>query len=288
MSIFSEILEGKIKGEVIYRDKFCFVILTIQPASPGHLLIIPIDQIDHFDDVEDEVYSHLFLVAKKFSKILKEIYGKKRIRLIIDGFGVAHTHIHLIPVNQGFEEDVQDIIEGRAKKELSFATDDELAIEALKIREHLNKEKDNNVKANKNTDIVKVFCDGGSRGNPGPAASGAVILNSSDEVMLSLNKFIGISTNNQAEYLSVILAIENLDKFNPKTIDFYLDSLLVVQQLNGNYKVKSEELLKHYQFIKEWQKTMNNKNVKVSFTHVLRAKNKLADEQVNISLDNNT
>jgi diadenosine tetraphosphate (Ap4A) HIT family hydrolase len=134
MSIFNDILEGSIKGEIVYRDKECFVILTVQPASPGHILIIPIAEIDHFDDLDDKLYCHIFLLAKKFSKVLKSIYNKKRVRLVIDGFGVAHAHIHLIPVDQGVEEDIQDIVNGKMDKELRFATAEELAIEAERIR----------------------------------------------------------------------------------------------------------------------------------------------------------
>lgn len=138
-SIFTKIYQGEIPGEIVFKDEYCFVLLTNQPAHPGHLLVIPINEVDHFDDADDQELAHLMKVAKQMAKILKSIYHQPRVRLIIDGFGVPHVHLHLIPVEKGFEEMVSEICSGTRKLNLEIASEEELRIEADKIRNALQK-----------------------------------------------------------------------------------------------------------------------------------------------------
>jgi len=127
---------------------------------------------------------------------------------------------------------------------------------------------------------IKIFCDGGSRGNPGPSAAGVVFLSTKDEVLGEFNEYFGHQTNNYAEYSAVLLALRNLGEYKEENIEFYLDSQLVVRQLNGEYKVKNANIKPLFLEIKE-----NIIGLNVTFTHVYREDNKLADEQVNICLD---
>lgn len=129
--------------------------------------------------------------------------------------------------------------------------------------------------------LIKVFCDGGSRGNPGPAASGVVFLDEHDDIIAEFNKYIGINTNNQAEYQAVVLATEKLANYQFEKVKFYLDSELIVKQLNGIYRIKNLDLKPHYQMIKAWL----TKHPTTTIEHVRREFNKLADAQVNICLD---
>ena len=131
---------------------------------------------------------------------------------------------------------------------------------------------------------ISVYCDGGSRGNPGPAASAFVVIEKGD-VIISKSFYLGKTTNNVAEYTAVYKALLWLSNSSYKNYStaFYLDSELVVNQLNGNYKVKSENLKPI--FIKS--KRLFNKLPKVTFVSVPRDKNKLADHLVNVSLDEN-
>ncbi len=130
---------------------------------------------------------------------------------------------------------------------------------------------------------IKIFCDGGSRGNPGPAAAGVVFLTSDNKLIAEYNEYLGIQTNNFAEYRAVTLALDNLGEYKKCKIEFYLDSMLVVKQLNGEYKVKNANIKPLYQDI-----VGKLAGLEVSFTHVYREDNKLADEQVNICLDSHT
>ena len=128
---------------------------------------------------------------------------------------------------------------------------------------------------------VKVFADGGSRGNPGPSASGFVILDMEDTVLVDKGVYLGVTTNNQAEYTSLKLALEECVKMGVRTAHVYMDSLLVVNQMKGIYKIKNRELMPVYDAIKE----LVDRFEEVDFDHVPREFNKLADAAVNRALD---
>lgn len=125
-------------------------------------------------------------------------------------------------------------------------------------------------------DKVIVFCDGGSRGNPGPAALGVVIKTTKGEIIEEIGEYLGEQTNNYAEYSAVITALNKLREMKVKSADFYLDSELAVRQLNGIYKVKSEGLKVLHSKVLEAIGEMN-----ITFTHVYREDNTEADAMVN-------
>lgn len=127
------------------------------------------------------------------------------------------------------------------------------------------------------TDHVIVYSDGGSRGNPGPSASGFVVLNRNLDVLHQGGVYLGITTNNQAEYHGVRLGLEKALEMGARTVDFRIDSLLVVNQLNGTYKIKNRELWP----INERVVDLISQFEKVTFSHVRREFNQLADGMVN-------
>lgn len=129
-----------------------------------------------------------------------------------------------------------------------------------------------------------VYSDGGSRGNPGPSASGFVVMNEREEVLHQGGAYLGITTNNQAEYHGVRLGLEKALEMGAKTVDFRMDSLLVTNQLNGVYKIKNHELWPIYERIKELVGHFES----VKFSHVRREFNRLADGMVNKILDAHT
>lgn len=136
------------------------------------------------------------------------------------------------------------------------------------------------------TELI-IYCDGGSRGNPGPAAS-AFVATSNNQVVFKKSLYLGIETNNYAEYQAVLMAVEwivsQLEILNSKfQILINLDSQLVQRQLTGVYKIKNERLKiiadKILKLIKE-----NNLDIKIVWNY--REKNSLADKLVNVELDN--
>jgi len=136
--------------------------------------------------------------------------------------------------------------------------------------------------ANKTSDdAVTIYSDGGSRGNPGPSAAGYVVLNSAQEVIAEGGEYLGITTNNQAEYQGVRLGLERAIELGYKKVDFKIDSMLVVNQMKGLYKIKNRELWP----INERIRTLMAQFDRVTFTHVNRQFNQLADGMVNKTLD---
>ena len=132
----------------------------------------------------------------------------------------------------------------------------------------------------KNLKLV-MFADGGSRGNPGPAATGVVIKTSKGKILTEYGEYIGETTNNQAEYQAVLSGIRRARELGAEELDVFLDSELIVKQMNGEYRVKNKELARIY--LKVHNELIFLK--KVRFTHVRREKNKQAYAQVNIALD---
>ncbi|MEO7905075.1 MAG: reverse transcriptase-like protein [Candidatus Saccharimonadales bacterium] len=126
-----------------------------------------------------------------------------------------------------------------------------------------------------------VYSDGGSRGNPGPSAAGFVVMDSDGHVRHEGGEYLGITTNNQAEYHGVRLGLECALSLGVKSVDFRIDSLLVVNQMNGIYKIKNRELWPIHERIRE----LVGRFDKVTFSHVKREFNQLADGMVNKILD---
>lgn len=128
---------------------------------------------------------------------------------------------------------------------------------------------------------AKLFSDGGSRGNPGPSAIAFVICKMDDSVVEKSGEYIGITTNNQAEYQAVKAGLTKAHELRVKKLIVNLDSELVVKQLNGQYKIKNQALLPHFNHAKR----LAAKFDEIIFQHVPRVLNAMADKEVNRILD---
>lgn len=125
-----------------------------------------------------------------------------------------------------------------------------------------------------------IYCDGASRSNPGEASFG-VSINLNNKEVDTLKEYIGIATNNVAEYRGLIAALEYCVKNNINDVEIYLDSLLVVQQVNKEFKVKSKKLGDLYSY----SLTLIEKIKNINVIHIRREYNKRADELANEALD---
>lgn len=103
--IFCKIVNGEIPTVKVWEDKKYLAFLDMNPINPGHTLVLPKKHTDYLFDLNDEEYFKLMLTAKKIAKMLKEKLGPKRIGMLIEGFGVPHVHIHLVPIDHGGEID---------------------------------------------------------------------------------------------------------------------------------------------------------------------------------------
>ncbi|AOS97651.1 HIT-like protein [Microbulbifer aggregans] len=124
-SVFTQIINGELPGHFIWRDDRAVAIMTISPIKPGHCLVIPVEEINHWDDVPEDLSAHLMHVAQRVAKGLKAVYSPQRVGVMVAGLEVPHTHIHLIPV-----EELSDFDFSKQKP----AGAEELAGEAAKVR----------------------------------------------------------------------------------------------------------------------------------------------------------
>ena len=134
---------------------------------------------------------------------------------------------------------------------------------------------------------LEIYSDGGARGNPGPGASAFVVFDNKKQVF-EKSKYLGITTNNIAEYFAVLLAIfwlsKNVVDLQTGKVKFFMDSELVVKQLSGKYKIKNQKLKAIYEKIIN---LVNTNGMLVDFNHIPRNKNKKADSLVNKEIDEN-
>lgn len=157
--------------------------------------------------------------------------------------------------------------------------DEKLAAEIDDVYEHMKEAE--GTKPLPKLEEIKLYADGGSRGNPGPSAGGYVILDMADIVVKKNGKYLGITTNNQAEYHALKGGLEMAAAMGARIVHVYMDSLLVVNQMKGIYKIKNRDLLPVHQAIRAMLPSFEQ----VQFTHVPREFNKLADAEVNVVLD---
>ena len=132
---------------------------------------------------------------------------------------------------------------------------------------------------------LRIYTDGGSRGNPGPSGIGAALYalhdDGTEELIAEVSEYTGIGTNNQAEYGAIIAALTKASEFHPKKVEMRMDSELAVKQLKGEYRVKNQELARLFLQVKN----LCTKFPGITFTHVRREKNTAADALVNLAID---
>lgn len=162
----------------------------------------------------------------------------------------------------------------------------ETAVKVIRFRldddrmAHLPKEKSNEYVDGRDGEL-RLFADGGSRGNPGPSAGGYVIIGFGDDVLVKRGVYLGVTTNNQAEYIALRLGLEEAHKMGVKRLHVYMDSLLVINQMLGRFKIRNRELWPVHDAVKH----LIDDFTEVTFTHIPRAMNRLADAAVNEALD---
>ncbi len=98
-TIFTRIIRGEIPGTFVWRDECCVAFLSINAIATGHTLVVPIAEVDHWIDCDDELAAHLFGVSHIIGRAQQAAFGCERVGVIVAGFEVPHTHVHVIPMN---------------------------------------------------------------------------------------------------------------------------------------------------------------------------------------------
>ena len=99
-SVFTMIINGDIPGEFVWRDDRCVAFLSINPITPGHTLIVPREEVDHWIDLDEALATHLMAVAHRIGTVQQAVFTPERIGLIVAGFEVPHTHLHVLPITR--------------------------------------------------------------------------------------------------------------------------------------------------------------------------------------------
>jgi histidine triad (HIT) family protein len=110
-SVFTQIIEGKLPARFVWRDERCVAFLTIAPLRPGHTLVVPRAEIDHWLDLPTELLAHLMTTAQAIGRALQHAFRPVKVGMVIAGLEVPHVHLHLIPI-----DDLRDLDFSRAEK----------------------------------------------------------------------------------------------------------------------------------------------------------------------------
>ncbi|HBX38955.1 MAG TPA: HIT family protein [Marinobacter adhaerens] len=97
-SLFTRIRQGELPGHLLWNDGTCFAILTIKPIREGHLLVIPHQEVDHWDDMDESLTQHVFTVSRLLSRTMRSLFPCEKVGMMIAGLEVRHAHIHLVPI----------------------------------------------------------------------------------------------------------------------------------------------------------------------------------------------
>lgn len=98
-TLFTRIIEGEIPGVFVWKDDQCVAFMSINPLRPGHVLVVPRMEVDHWLDCPDELRDHLMSVARTIGKAQQQVYRSEKIGLMIAGLEVPHLHIHVVPMD---------------------------------------------------------------------------------------------------------------------------------------------------------------------------------------------
>lgn len=124
-SVFTRIINGEIAAYKIYEDDQVIAFLDAHPLTEGHTLVVPRKQIDHIWDLDDADYEYLWNISKKIGQHIREIIKSPRVGVVVEGFGVPHTHVHLVPIYQEYDLQSTDHLN---------PSDDDLAKMASRLR----------------------------------------------------------------------------------------------------------------------------------------------------------
>src|SRR6478752_2013188 len=122
-SIFSRIISGELPGRFVWRDDRVVAFLSIEPMQPGHTLVVPREEVDHWIDLEPALASHLFAVAQQVGLAQQAEWNPRRVGVLIVGDEVPHTHIHVVPINAASELSFASINRSPAAADLDDAAE---------------------------------------------------------------------------------------------------------------------------------------------------------------------
>ncbi len=122
-TLFTRIIDGEIPGRFVHSDDRCVAFLTIAPIRPGHTLVVPRAEVDHWVDLEPDLAAHLFQVAQRIGQAQVAAFSPNRVGLMIAGMEVPHTHLHVIPIRDEADLDFANADHDATDEGLDAAAD---------------------------------------------------------------------------------------------------------------------------------------------------------------------
>jgi histidine triad (HIT) family protein len=122
-TIFTRIIDGEIPGRFVWRDDRCVAFLTIEPMRPGHTLVVPIAEVDHWIDLDPDLAAHVFGVAQTIGRAVQEAFSPARVGLLIAGMEVPHAHIHVVPIDRESDLHFENADRAARAEDLDAAAD---------------------------------------------------------------------------------------------------------------------------------------------------------------------
>lgn len=120
-SVFTRIITGELPGTFVHRDEHCVVVMSINPLAPGHVLVVPIAEVDHWVDLPSELATHLFTVAHHIGQAQRAAFPCEKVGLIIAGYEVPHAHLHLVPTSHMGQLDFANAARSVSRDDLEAA-----------------------------------------------------------------------------------------------------------------------------------------------------------------------
>jgi diadenosine tetraphosphate (Ap4A) HIT family hydrolase len=122
-TVFTKIIQGEFPGTFVWRDESCVAFMSINPMAPGHVLVVPIDEVDHWIDAPPALAAHLFSVTHTIGLAQRAAFGCERVGVIVAGYEVPHTHVHVIPTTSMAELSFSNAAAGVDRDELDAWAD---------------------------------------------------------------------------------------------------------------------------------------------------------------------
>lgn len=122
-TIFTRIIAGEIPGTFVHRDDRCVVFMSINPLAHGHALVVPVDEVAHWVDLPPDAAAHLFAVAHRVGRAQRAAFDCERVGLIVAGYEVPHTHVHVVPTSSMRQLDFANAAASADRDELQRAAD---------------------------------------------------------------------------------------------------------------------------------------------------------------------
>lgn len=122
-TIFTRIIDGDLPGTFVWTDELCVAFLSINPLKPGHTLVVPREEIDHWLDCPTDLRNHLFEVAQNIGRVIDQAWNPERVGLIIAGLEVPHLHIHVVPIWGAHDLDFANAARSITREELDDTAD---------------------------------------------------------------------------------------------------------------------------------------------------------------------